>query len=116
MKFLSPKSKSARYANSRLQRHRLEKHVKKLYKRTKVELPQDQSAELCKLVKASKIQMLEGKNLPKFTMKATSSQAAKGRNQVIASKKCGKKTGNVSSEISGVMVRTYVNDIYVPFS
>ena len=28
--------------------------------------------------------MLEGKNLPKFTMKATSSQAAKGRKQVIA--------------------------------
>ena len=59
-------------------------------------------------LKESKIQMLEGKNLPKFTMKATSSQAAKGRKQVIASKKFGKKTGNVSSEISGVMVRTYV--------
>ena len=60
--------------------------------------------------------MLEGKNLPKFTMKATSSQAAKGRKQVIASKKCGKKTGKVFSEISGVMVRMYVNDICVPFS
>lgn len=52
VKFLSLKSKSARYANSRLQRHRLEKHVKKLYKRTNVELPQDQSAELCKLVES----------------------------------------------------------------
>lgn len=52
VKFLSPKSKSARYANPRLQRHRLEKHVKKLYKWTKVKLPQDQSAELCKLVKS----------------------------------------------------------------
>ena len=50
MKFLSPKSKTARYANSRLQRHRLEKHVKKLYKRTKIELPQEQSTELCQLI------------------------------------------------------------------
>ena len=60
--------------------------------------------------------MLEGKNLPKFTMKATNSQAAKGTKQVIASKKCGKKAGKVSSEISGVMVCILVNDICVPFS
>ena len=50
IKYLSPKSKTARYSNSRLQRHRLDKHIKKLYKGTKVELPQEQSAELCLLI------------------------------------------------------------------
>ena len=53
--------------------------------------------------------MLEGKNLPKF-------RSSKGRKEVIAPKKCGKKTGKVFSEISGVMVHMYVYDICVPFS
>ena len=66
IKYLSPKSKTTRYANSRLQQHRLEKHVKKLYKRTKVELPQEQSAELCQLIESIETSDLGKKELAKI--------------------------------------------------
>lgn len=79
VKFLSPKSKSARYANSRLQRHRLEKHVKKLYKRTKVELPQDQSAELCKLVKSIEDSDVGRKELAKIYNEGNQFSSSKGQ-------------------------------------
>ena len=62
IKYLSPKIKTTRYASFRLQRHDLEKHVKKLYKRTKVEHPQEQSAELCQLIeciKTSDLQLMD---------------------------------------------------------
>lgn len=52
LKYLSPKSKAARSGNSRQQRSRFKKQVRKLYKRTRVELPQEQSSELCKLMEA----------------------------------------------------------------
>lgn len=62
IKYLLPKSKTSRYSNSRRQRHRLEKHVKKLYKRTRVELPQEQSAELCQLIESIETSDLGKKN------------------------------------------------------
>ena len=76
--YLSPKSKSARYANSRLQRHRLEKHIKKLYRRTKVELPQEQSAELCKLVESIEGSDVGKKELAKIYNEGNQYTSAKG--------------------------------------
>ena len=52
LKFLSPTSKRGRLQNQRLQRSRLLKRVNKLYKKTKVELPESQSEELCALIEA----------------------------------------------------------------
>lgn len=88
MKYLSPKSKTARYANSRLQRHRLEKHVKKLYKRTKVELPQEQSTELCQLIESIETSDLGKKELAKIYNEG---------NQYISDK--GQKAGDCLKEV-----------------
>ena len=52
LKFLSPTSKRGRFQNQRLQRSRLLKRVNKLYNKTKVELPESQSEELCALIEA----------------------------------------------------------------
>ena len=79
MKYLSPKSKTARYANSRLQRHRLEKHVKRLYKRTKVELPQEQSAELCQLIESIESSDEGKKELAKIFKEGNQLKSAKGQ-------------------------------------
>ena len=78
MKYLTPKSKTARYANSRLQRHRLEKHVKKLYKRTKVELPQGQSAELCQLIESIESSDEGKKELTKIFNEGNQLKSSKG--------------------------------------
>ena len=51
-KFLSPGSKTKRARNLRQQRSRAVKQAMKLYKKTKVELPGDQSRELCQLILA----------------------------------------------------------------
>ena len=51
-KYLSPGSKSKRARNARQQRSRLKKQVLKFYKRTKIELPGQQSKELCQLIEA----------------------------------------------------------------
>jgi len=51
-KFLSPGSKNKRRQNARNQRSRLSKQVAKLYRRTKVEIPGEQSDELCDLIQA----------------------------------------------------------------
>lgn len=51
-KFLSPGSKIKRARNSRQQRSRLNKQVLRFYKRTKIELPGQQSKELCQLIEA----------------------------------------------------------------
>jgi len=88
MKYLSPKSKTARYANSRLQRHRLEKHVKKLYKRTKGEVPQEQSAELCQLIESIETSDLGKKELAKIYNEG---------NQYISDK--GQKAGDCPQEV-----------------
>lgn len=79
VKYLSPKSKTARYANSRLQRHRLEKHVKKMYKRTKVELPQEQSAELCKLIESIESSDSGKKELAKIYNEGNQYTSSKGQ-------------------------------------
>ena len=76
--YLSPKSKSAHYANSRLQRYRLEKHIKKLYRRTKVELPQEQSGELCKLVESIEGSDVGKKELAKIYNESNQYTSAKG--------------------------------------
>ena len=51
-KFLSPGSKSKRTRNLRQQRSRAIKQALKFYKKTKVELPSNQSKELCQLIQA----------------------------------------------------------------
>lgn len=50
--FLSPGSKSKRIRNIRQQRSRAIKQALKFYKKTKVELPSNQSKELCQLIQA----------------------------------------------------------------
>ena len=49
---MSPTSKRGHFQNQRLQRSRLLKCVNKLYNKTKVELPESQSEELCALIEA----------------------------------------------------------------
>lgn len=51
-KFLSPGSKMKRGRNSHQQQSRLNKQVLRFYKRTKIELPGQQSKELCQLIEA----------------------------------------------------------------
>ena len=51
-RYLSPASKTKRARNIRQQRSRLSKHVQRFYKRTKIELPDEQSKELCNLIEA----------------------------------------------------------------
>ena len=51
-KFLSPNTKAKRSRNARQQHPRLKKQVLKFYKRTKVELPANQSNELCQVIQA----------------------------------------------------------------
>ena len=51
-KYLSPTSKTKRSRNARQQRTRLQKQVLKFYKKSKVELPANQSNELCQLIEA----------------------------------------------------------------
>ena len=52
IQFLSPQSKSLRLSNSRQLRSRVDKKLRKLYKQTRIELPQEQSSELCQLIEA----------------------------------------------------------------
>ena len=52
IKYLSPNSKQKRYSKLKNDRLRLKKKVDKFYKKTKIELPDNQSVELCKLVEA----------------------------------------------------------------
>lgn len=51
-KFLSPSSKRKRSRNVRQQRTRLQKQAVCSYKKSKVELPVNQSNELCQLIQA----------------------------------------------------------------
>ena len=51
-KFLSPGSKTKRARNLCQQRSRAVKQAMRLYKKMKVELPGDQSKELCQLIQA----------------------------------------------------------------
>lgn len=78
MKFLSPENKTAWYAYSRLQQHRLEKNVKKLYKRTKVELPQEQSTELCQLIETIESSDAGKKELPNIFNEGNQYKSDKG--------------------------------------
>ena len=51
-KFLSPNSKAKRSRNAREQRTKMQKQVLNFYKRTIIELPSNQSNELCQLIEA----------------------------------------------------------------
>ena len=52
IKYLSPNSKQKRYSHLKNDRLRLKKRVDRFYKKTKIELPENQSVELCKLIEA----------------------------------------------------------------
>ena len=52
VKYLSPGSATVRYNRLRLQRKTMKKKIRKFYQKTKVELPDAQSKELCKLIGA----------------------------------------------------------------
>ena len=67
LKYLSPNSKTKRARNTRQQRSRLKKQVLRFYKRTKIELPGQQSKELCKLIEAIESSEIGQKELNKIT-------------------------------------------------
>ena len=50
LKYLSPASKKLRYAKLREQRKGLQNRIRKVYKKTKVQVTEDQSFELCQLI------------------------------------------------------------------
>lgn len=54
IQYLSPQSKSLRLSNSCQLRSRMDKKLRRLYKQTRIELPQEQSPELCQLIEAIK--------------------------------------------------------------
>lgn len=67
LKCLSPNIKTKRARNTRQQRSRLKKQVLRFYKRTKIELPGQQSKELCKLIEAIESSEIGQKELNKIT-------------------------------------------------
>ena len=67
MKFLSPTSKTKRTRNTRQQRSSLEEQALRFYKRTKIELPGQQSKELCQLIEAIESSEVGKKELNKIT-------------------------------------------------
>lgn len=78
IQYLSPQSKSIRLGNTRQLRSRMAKKVRKLYRQTRVELPQEQSSELCQLVEAIE-KSSEGKEeLAKITKEGNQFKDGKG--------------------------------------
>ena len=77
IQYLSPRSKSLRLGNTRQVRSRMARKVKKLYRQTRMELPQEQSSELCKLVEAIE-KSSEGKELSKIFKEGNQYKDAKG--------------------------------------
>ena len=88
IQFLSPQSKSLRLSNSRQLRSRVDKKLRKLYKQTRIELPQEQSSELCQLIEA-----IENSNEGKEEL----SRIIKEGNQYKDGK--GRKAGNFVKDI-----------------
>ena len=66
-RYLSPASKTKRARNICQQRSRLSKQVQRFYKRTKVELPGEQSKELCNLIQAIEGSEIGQRELKKVT-------------------------------------------------
>ena len=66
-RYLSPASKIKRARNIRQQRSRLSKQVQRFYKRTKIELPGEQSKELCTLIGAIEGSEIGQRGLKKIT-------------------------------------------------
>ena len=88
IQYLSPQSKSLRLSNCRQLRSRMDKKLKKLYKQTRIELPQEQSSELCQLIEA-----IENSNEGKEEL----SRIVKEGNQYKDGK--GRKAGNFVKDI-----------------
>ena len=88
IQFLSPQSKSLRLSNSRQFRSRVDKKLRKLYKQTRIESPQEQSSELCQLIEA-----IENSNEGKEEL----SRIIKEGNQYKDGR--GRKTGNLVKDI-----------------
>lgn len=88
IQYLSPQSKSLRLGNSRQLRSRMDKKLRKLYKQTRVELPQEQSSELCQLIEA-----IENSNEGKEEL----ARIVKEGNQYKDGK--GRKAGNFVKDI-----------------
>ena len=83
IKYLTPRSKSIRLGKTRKLRSRMTKKVRRLYKQTSIELPQEQSSVLCKLV-----QEIENSNEGKQELETIFSEG----NQLTDKKGC--KAGN----------------------
>ena len=67
LKYLSLTSKTKRTRNTRQQRSRLKKQALRFYKTTKIELPGQQSKELCQLIEAIESSEVGKKELDKIT-------------------------------------------------
>ena len=87
-RYLSPGSKTKRARNIRQQRSRLSKHVQRFYKRTKIELPGEQSKELCNLIQA-----IEGSETGQRELKKITAEGNKLEG------KGGLKAGDCISEV-----------------
>lgn len=77
-KFLSPGSKTKRARNVRQQRSRLNKRVQRFYKQTKVELPGQQSKELCQLIQAIEGSEAGKRELKKITAEGNKHEGKEG--------------------------------------
>ena len=83
IKYLSPWSKSIRLGNTRKLRSRMGKKIRKLYKKTTVELPQERSSELCKLVEEIEKSSEGRQELQKIVSEGNSLQMRKDVGQAI---------------------------------
>ncbi|XP_015779661.1 PREDICTED: uncharacterized protein LOC107357534 [Acropora digitifera] len=89
VKYLSPGSATVRYNRLRLQRKTMKKKIRKFYQKTKVELPDAQSKELCKLIGAIE-------------------NSAVGRKEL----ECIEKEGNQYLDKDGISSGTILTDVW----
>ena len=78
LKYLFPTSKTKRTRNTRQQRSRLKKQALRFYKRTNIELPGQQSKELCQLIEAIESSEVGKKELDKITADGNKIEGLKG--------------------------------------
>ena len=91
IKYLSPNSKQKRYSHLKNDRLRLKRRVDRFYKKTKIELPENQSIELCQLVEAIE-DSEDGKDkLKKIVMEGNALKDNKGNSSGVILEEVWKK-------------------------
>ena len=105
LKHLSPTSKTKRTRNTRQQRSRLKKQALRFYKRTKLELPGQQSKELCQLIEAIESSEVGKKELNKITADGNKIEGKGGLKAEDCISQVWQKDRESFSRINGTMVR-----------